>query len=418
MSQADTPERSAGKICSAAALNLGATTNQYISLGSDPFQNLEDFSLSMWFKIEELSAALSTLFSGARSAQNNEMLIYLNAAGNGLLTHINGAARSFTLTSNPDDNLWHHLVWTRNNTTGESRIYIDGALEDSDTNAANQGEINLDSGGIIIGQEQDSVGGGFDATQMFQGWIDEVRIFNRVLSAGEVSNLTSLTHDCEGSCYTDAIAEYRMDETAWTGVADDVKDTSGNDYHGTSFGAAAINDADSHLCNSGEFPGAAATDYIETNLPLSTTAGDKTTVCFWMNWDGVTNQMPMGWNTGYALYMSNPNFGINSGGDLFGVDIGGSLTNNWHHVAAVFTNNASVPTENQLYIDGVLQTSVLKSGAFQSRAVSSNLYISGWTNDTNFKFGGLIDEFRIYNRALSSSEVVEDRDLSHSCVVP
>jgi hypothetical protein len=90
--------------------------------------------------------------------------------------------------SNPDiisnqmvgDGNWHHVVATYEITTGDANLYIDGSLDISET---------LDSGEIIIGTENLYVGvgnfyGGF--TNYFNGIIDEVRIYNRALSADEI----------------------------------------------------------------------------------------------------------------------------------------------------------------------------------------------------------------------------------------
>jgi len=418
MAAGDSPERAVGKICKAAAINLGATTNQYIGLGNGSFQNLDDFSLSMWFRVEDLSSSFSTLFSGSGGGNHNAMILILNATGTQVTGYINGAATStFNLgAADPDDGLWHHLVWVRNSVSGEANLYIDGVSVDTDTTVTTT--VSLDAGGVIIGQEQDRFGGGFDANQCFQGWIDEIRIYNRVLDASDVTTLYQLDHDCSGSCYTDAVAEYRMDETSWNGSAGDVKDTSGNDLHATSNGTVAINTTDTQLCNSGEFLGAGANYINSGTLPISTSAGDKTTVSFWMKWTGTNAQMPVGWDTQYDLYIHNNYFGFNTGGgDLYGVDIsGGSLLNTWRHVAAIFTNNVASPEENLLYIDGVLQPSASRAGGtFNSKSVSSTLYISGWDTGTTYKFGGLIDELRVYNRALSESEIKKDKVLTHGC---
>ena len=64
------------------------------------------------------------------------------------------------------------------------RLYIDGVLLYSRTNPV--GSLNVPPGGLMLGQEQDCVGGCFDPTQAFDGLIDEVEIFNRALDALEI----------------------------------------------------------------------------------------------------------------------------------------------------------------------------------------------------------------------------------------
>ena len=413
MGAADGPERSVGHVCYGAALNLNGATNQYVTLGNQAFNNLGDFSLSLWFRIEALSSSITTLFSGARAGSYNNMLLYLNSSGTSFSTWVNNVQTgTFSIGSNVADGLWHHVVWTRQVSDGSEIIYLDGSPLTDSRSAANTSNVTLDAGGVILGQEQDSLGGGFDPNQVFHGWIDEVMIYNRILSQAEVNTLYSLTHTCQGSCYTSAVAEYRMDESSWTIGTQCVSDSIGT-YDGTPQGSAAINQTDSHLCYAGEFSN--NDSYVSiSGLPVSTTSGDKTTVTFWMKWGGSYGEMPVGWGSRYDLYFFNNGFGFNTGcGDLFGVTGAGALSGGWHHVAAVFTNNA--PSRNLLFIDGVLQPSTLLMGTQCSRAVSSNFYISGWDTGNNYKYNGLIDELRIYTRGLSASEVAVDMNNTHSC---
>lgn len=136
------------------------------------------------------------------------------------------------------------------------------------------------------------------------------------------------------------------------------------------------------------------------------TANAKTTVEFWMYWDGTygaSGRMPFGWSS-YNLYMVSAGyFGYNTANsDIYGINTTG-LANRWVHVVAIFNNG--VVTSNSLYIDGVAQTLTQKQGAPLSRNVSATAKISGWNNDANYKFGGRMDEFRIYNRALLAGEI-------------
>ncbi len=416
MDSSDTPARSLGKTCRSAALNLDGATDQYVTLGHEAFQNLGDFTLSLWFRIDSTSSSINTLFSGARAGAYNNLLIYLNSACTALTTWVNNIQTgTFSIGSSVSDGLWHHLVWTRRASDGSEVVYVDQtALTDSRA-TANTANVSLDSGGVIIGQEQDSLGGGFAANQVFHGWIDEVLVYNRVLSQTEVNTLYTLTRTCSGSCYTSAVAQYRMDESSWTaGQADDVQDSSGNGYHGTPYGSAAVNTSDSHLCYAGEFSN--NDSYVAvTGLPVSTTSGEQTTVCFWMKWAGNGSEMPIGWEGYYDLFFrGTTQLGFNTGaGDLFGISGADALAGSWHHVAAVFNNNA--PLKNQLYIDGVLQPSTLLAGTPVNRTVNSTLYLSGWDTGTDYKFDGLLDEVNIYTRGLSASEVVADMNGTHTC---
>ena len=123
--------------------------------------------------------------------------------------------------------------------------------------------------------------------------------------------------------------------------------------------------------------------------------------------------MPIGW-TSYDLWFEGDRFGFNTaGGDIFGfTGASAKLANNWHHIAAIFTNSGT--TQNSLFIDGVEQSlSTVRGSGHGNRTVGSNFRISGWMNNSSYKFNGLMDELRIYNRGLSASEVADDKDLTH-----
>jgi hypothetical protein len=77
--------------------------------------------------------------------------------------------------------------------------------------------------------------------------------------------------------------------------------------------------------------------------------------------------------------------------------------NQWSHVAVTY-NGSSM----QLYVNGsAVGSPTTISGTINSG--SNTLWIGG-NNAAGEYFQGRIDEMRIYNRALSSSEVVTARD--------
>ncbi|MBN1381462.1 MAG: prepilin-type N-terminal cleavage/methylation domain-containing protein [Deltaproteobacteria bacterium] len=422
--------RQTGKICRGGALNLGDTTNQYLHLGSQAFQNLDDFTLSLWFRVEDLSSNLNTLFSGASSSTgDNTMLIYLNAVGNALLTHLNGTQTGyFNIGGSVQDRRWHHLVWSRKAADGMETVYVDGTALTDTNGSTGTGSVSLSSGGAMIGQEQDSVGGGFASNQRFRGWIDEVRIFNRLLTHQEVLDLDDLTRACSDICYTSATGYYKMDND-WT-------DSSGNGHPDGSPSADGLS------FTAGCDGWAAAFDKSQngtvgfgglTELSALPAPGGKATVTFWMKWDGADNEIPLHWEgQSYGFWLRNygagdRRFGFNTlNSDLFGiVDMSDppAIAGRWIHIAAVFENRAVYSSDpaksrNDLYINGVLQPADLVGGAtILDRTVGAVLRLSGRNaTDTTYSFDGLIDELRIYDRGLSASEVLTDMNLSEPCV--
>jgi hypothetical protein len=74
----------------------------------------------------------------------------------------------------------------------------------------------------------------------------------------------------------------------------------------------------------------------------------------------------------------------------------------WHHICVVFDRSSDAFT----YIDGVEEASpsITSIGDMSS---GSPIYI-GTTKDTNLHLNGLVDEVRIYNKALSADEVTKN----------
>src|SRR3954469_135922 len=82
-------------------------------------------------------------------------------------------------TSNVNDGAWHHVVATRNATSGAMVLYVDGAQQASAT-----GPTGTRNAPAIL-----RVGGLQTSLNFFAGQIDEVRLFNAALSAAQVAAL-------------------------------------------------------------------------------------------------------------------------------------------------------------------------------------------------------------------------------------
>jgi hypothetical protein len=52
--------------------------------------------------------------------------------------------------------------------------------------------IDIDPGGLIVGQDQDSVGGGFTTNNSLAGEVDELRFYSRALSTTDVAAILAL----------------------------------------------------------------------------------------------------------------------------------------------------------------------------------------------------------------------------------
>ena len=102
-----------------------------------------------------------------------------------------GVTSQFPDNSAMEDNQWHHIVVTRSGTTAS--LYVDGTLI-SPSLTVSASPLDVDSGGFMVGQDQDTLGGGFATGNSLAGEVDELRVYDRVLTSSEVSTLHSRGH--------------------------------------------------------------------------------------------------------------------------------------------------------------------------------------------------------------------------------
>jgi hypothetical protein len=151
-------------------------------LGSGPF------SFSVWVKTLAGRGFNEHIFSkGNLWAGGDDYVLWVSGTGEGGLGHVKLQYTMFTgddllSTSRVDDGAWHQIVVTQSGAgPGCAKLYIDGILEDSKNG---QTLVNGVEPFIIGGTYSGSVGG---ALMPYKGSIDELAVFNRALTAEEIS---------------------------------------------------------------------------------------------------------------------------------------------------------------------------------------------------------------------------------------
>ncbi len=185
-----------------ASLLGAAAVDKYLTLGSNavdrvalPYSMLHgagDFTISVWGRITTVHAAGDhTIISGARTGMDNVLCFLYLVPSNGWDVYVNAAKH--TLSPGVDLSYyleWHHFLVLRSGAT--ARFYLDGVQVGDDV-AVSDVAISLGTGGLLLGQDQDSLAGGFDATQSWAGDLDNLRIYNRALNATDITALASET---------------------------------------------------------------------------------------------------------------------------------------------------------------------------------------------------------------------------------
>jgi hypothetical protein len=147
-------------------------------------------------------------------------------------------------------------------------------------------------------------------------------------------------------------------------------------------------------------------------LPTGTfSSTDAITVAAWVNVDTAVNWariFDFGTGTSKYMYLTPQNsytgfirFGIKNGGTEQFIDGTAALaTGGWHHVAVTLDGATGT-----LYVDG----QQVGSKAISIRPWQLGVTTQNWIGRSQFAadpyLNGRVDDFRIYNRALSASEV-------------
>ncbi|NXI88561.1 NPTX1 protein, partial [Rhipidura dahli] len=144
------------------------------------------FSICMWIK-SSASPGMGTPFSYAVPGQANE-LVLIEWGNNPMEILINDKVAKLPFTIN--DGKWHHICVTWTTRDGVWEAYQDGTQTGNGENLAPYHPIKP-QGVLVLGQEQDTLGGGFDATQAFVGELAHFNVWDRKLSPGEVYGLAT-----------------------------------------------------------------------------------------------------------------------------------------------------------------------------------------------------------------------------------
>ncbi|NXR39763.1 CBX6 protein, partial [Zosterops hypoxanthus] len=152
------------------------------------------FTICMWLKSKAL-AGIGTPFSYSVPSQANEIVL-LEWGSNPLELLINDKVAQLPLSLK--DKAWHHVcvAWTTRD--GKWSAYQDGEQRGAGENLASWHSIRP-QGIIILGQEQDTLGGRFDATQAFVGELAQFGVWDHMLAPAEILGLANCTSHLQGN---------------------------------------------------------------------------------------------------------------------------------------------------------------------------------------------------------------------------
>jgi hypothetical protein len=308
-----------------------------------------------------------------------------------------GDGTSWNYASGPDvlqgDGRWHFLAGTRSG--GITRIYVDGVLSTISTAHA----LGLDSCQVLIGWS------GVSGLQYFEGALDDLRFYNRALSSDEVQQLYAADNDLNAGL----VAHYPLDGNA--------NDASGNGNNGTLNGSLSF--VPGQHGSAAQFDGAST--YIEVADSPSLSITNSITLSCWIRTSGqnganvgIINNLGSTDRDGFLVCLNPSVAGATCAADLdfnwptvmLGLHPTVPLQDGiWHHLAMTYDGQMG-----HFWIDGVVRAS---STTNYTAGMSHNQIpvTIGWDRSaeqpSGRHFNGLIDEVRIYNRALSATEITQ-----------
>ena len=140
-----------------------------------------NITVSFWMKPEASNDAGIFSYAIGNQSKANEFLVYNQ---NNIRIFTTGA--SWTTGVSFNDGNWHHLAVTRRASDGETRLYKDGAFVTSSTLKA--GYALHQDGYLVLSEDQDFLGGGYDPGQAFIGSLANMRIWNTVRTDEDILN--------------------------------------------------------------------------------------------------------------------------------------------------------------------------------------------------------------------------------------
>ncbi len=414
------------------ALNFNGTNSR---ITASPTVLDAEMSVFAWIKPTTVSVSQNII--GDVTSGNTPGLYLLMLTNQGKLAVIWNGFVTFCLGNRTiKTNEWQLVGFVRSGSSGNwsCAAYVNGELDTSassiSTNPLNQLNFGIGSGGTLP----------------FSGGIDDVRIYNRVLSAAEIRQLynqgamklgvTPTVASTKTGISNGLVGHWTFDgkDTVWTSAtAATTLDKSGNGNTGTLTNMSRSTSTVAGKLGQGlNFYGGNGYVNVSDNVTLRPGNGSWS-MSAWAKPNNI-NQMASiiakretgGDFEQYNMIICNSSDGCNNTGKyfqaLFRTNSSDSriskssvpvVDGNWHHFVAVADKLAD---EVILYVDGQTISYITTNVGVWPTVDNTNAFEIGSSGAGTNKFNGSIDNVSLYNRALTASEVYQLYRLGNSTV--
>ena len=385
-----------GKFGGAAHFN---GSNSKIDLNNLGLKGAAERTISAWVNVSSLSGAI-TIYQHGAASNGQRFGFAIDTAGKVYVEYYNRDA--ITSASHISVNTWYHLAVTYNGgvieTATNTQIYVNGSAVSMSSTGSQTGAANTSDSNYGIGYRRDS------NAQYFNGKIDQLRIFNKSLSSSEITSLYDETAstveslDPLGNSTTDTLqvlgdssclALYKFDNNG--------DDKSGN-YNATE---TDIQYAAGKYDQGADFNGSTSRITYSSGMYNNNSSHSES---FWVKLNSyAANEM--------LIWSGDDNLRINSDGTIKyrryslsegsrDIDSSTALsTGQWYHIVTTYDTSSG----SALYINGVSEGT--NSSTANVDSTSGDYGIMHRADNNTSHSDGVADQLRIFNKALSASEV-------------
>ena len=325
------------------------------------------------------------------------ILAYNN--GGNITYRLGGSSFNSSIAVAPLQNKWVHYAMTKNGAT--VNYYINGVIAHSGGSAGSTTSI------LPWHIMKNGTGSNF-----INGYVDDVKIYPYARSAAEIkadfnsrgamkgtAAIVGANHDSP-ALSKGLVGYWKMDETAGNAA-----DSSGNSNTGTWNGTGSHYPA-GKFGNGGGFNG--TDDYINAGSGTTLNVTSAVTISAWIKPTGSYPNMyysilkknnALGGSVGRFLVKDGTQILVQNNNGNFFSDSFSDITDSWTHFVYTYDKNLG---KEYIYINGNRVGSQNRTGDLGTSGDSLTI---GYDTDARYRFYGSLDETRIYNRALSASEV-------------
>jgi hypothetical protein len=403
--------------------------NDYVTIAnSSVLKPSLPLTISAWMRVPSYGT-ISAEIDGDNSTNYYGYSLGINASGLAYVQFGDGLGsgsqnrRSKVPSTTLSLNRWYHVVGVIRGAT-DMDVYID-AVDAGGTYSGTGGTMAYGSGPTDIGRH---LPGG--VTFYSKALYDDVRIYNRALSATEVKQLYNTTVGSKQAASPNVTATSTCSTGLscglvgyWTfdgpNMLTNVKDSSGSNNNGFMSGFTSTSTAvvPGKIGQGLKFDG--VNDYVSTGIISALSGVSKASISAWIYKKSASNTVAAGqyngtYRFGFVWYSDNNLYIEAENGDFAYCTFAAPQTTGWHHLTMIFDGTQSVTGCARLsaYWDGQSKTLGGLSGTLPSNLASGG-------NQSPFRMGmdysggnrfwsGSLDDVRIVDCLLSNT-----RNLSH-----